>query len=191
MKFGILSLLCLSSYLSVSEALWPIPRSLEAGTTSLKLSSDLKITVNVHDAPQDLLDAVNRTRYYLYNDKLGRMVVGRGASDSAGLKIAKTLSSLTLSLTSGSSPARPIATEAVQPIGTREESYSLSVPDDGSGAFLTANSTLGLFRGLSTFEQLWYGYDGVIYTITAPVKIENDAPAFVSIVSSGLGLISY
>lgn len=32
----------------------------------------------------------------------------------------------------------------------------LSVPDDGSDASLTANTGLGLLRGLTTFEQLWY-----------------------------------
>jgi len=32
----------------------------------------------------------------------------------------------------------------------------LSVPDSGADASLTANTALGLLRGLTTFEQLWY-----------------------------------
>jgi hypothetical protein len=38
------------------------------------------------------------------------------------------------------------------------------MPADGSGAVLSAASTLGLFRGLNTFAQLWYYYrraDGI------------------------------
>ena len=52
------------------------------------------------------------------------------------------------------------------------------MPADGSSAILIANSTLGLFRGLTTFEQLWYYFDGDIYTLEAPVQI-SDAPAYV------------
>jgi len=54
--------------------------------------------------------------------------------------------------------------EACAPLEARQEGYSLDVPADGSGAVLSAASTLGLFKGLNTFAQLWYYYrcaDGI------------------------------
>jgi len=130
------------------------------------------------DAPSDLHDAVSRTIQHLKDDKLERLVVGRGAVDVPAVSMAKELTSLTLELTNGSQ-VRSISTEATAAIGTRDESYTLTVPSDGSGAVMTANSTLGLLRGLATFEQMWYFHNNVIYTIEAPVKIE-DWPAYVS-----------
>lgn len=145
--------------------------------TSLKVSPDFCFDVNVQNAPADLYEAVAQAQYYLENDKLGRLVVGRGANDSAALANAKMLSSLTLSL--GGENAEPIASEAVKPLGTRREEYALTIPADGSAATLAANSTLGLYRGLTTFNQLFYYYGGVTYTLLAPISI-TDTPAYVS-----------
>jgi hexosaminidase len=79
----------------------------------------------------------------------------------------------------GPSSAKPqsIAVEATAQLGSRDESYSLTVPADGSTAVLKANSTLGLFRGLTTFSQLWYTSGDSIYTLQAPIQID-DSPAF-------------
>ena len=71
-----------------------------------------------------------------------------------------------------------ISSESVKEITNRSETYKLSVPADGSSATLIANSTLGLFRGLTTFSQLWYYYNNEVYTLEAPVQI-TDWPAFV------------
>jgi hexosaminidase len=71
-----------------------------------------------------------------------------------------------------------ITKESQKDLASRSESYVLSVPGDGSPAVLIANSTLGLFRGLTTFGQLWYYFSGNIYTMEAPVQI-TDAPAYV------------
>lgn len=159
-------------------ALWPLPKSIQTGTTAVRLAPDFNIQVSVQNAPNDLTDAVSRTKGYLVNDKLERLVVGRGSSDSSAIAGAKTLPSLVLSLTSGSVNVRSISDEAKDELESRDEAYMLSVPADGSAAILEANSTLGLFRGLTTFEQLWYEYEGVTYTLEAPVQI-HDAPAYV------------
>ncbi|RPD56093.1 beta-hexosaminidase [Lentinus tigrinus ALCF2SS1-7] len=156
--------------------LWPLPRSLQTGTTALKLAPDFDIHMNVLHAPSDLSDAVARTKSHLKNDKLGRVVVGRGSSDSSVIQHAKSLASLHVSLTKGAT-VRSITEEARLAIETRSEGYSLTIPSDGSAATLTANSTLGLYRGLTTFEQLWYQWSGNLYTIEAPVTI-TDAPAY-------------
>ncbi|KAF8133373.1 glycoside hydrolase family 20 protein [Boletus edulis] len=157
-------------------ALWPIPATLSTGNTALVLSSNFYFDVAVQNAPADLHNAVQQAQYYLENDKLGRLVVGRGANDSAALTNAKSLPSLKLTLSSGAT-ANPIATESVKPLGTRSEEYVLTVPADGSPATLSANSTLGLYRGLTTFGQMWYYYGGKTYTLEAPISIK-DAPAY-------------
>jgi hexosaminidase len=110
-----------------------------------------------------------------------RLVVGRGAADNVTIHSSKFLSSLELSLVD-SAAVKSITEESQKEITSRQESYSLSVPKDGSRAVLTANSTLGLLRGLTTFEQLWYYFDGKIYTLEAPVEIA-DAPAYVCPIS--------
>ncbi|KAG1802560.1 glycoside hydrolase family 20 protein [Suillus subaureus] len=158
------------------QALWPIPTTLETGMTALKISPSFSFDVQIEDAPSDLLDAVAESQYYLENDKLGRLVVGRGANDTTALASAMTLSNLTLSLTSGAT-VDSISSEAIKPLGTRSEEYALTIPADGSAATLTANSTLGLYRGLTTFNQLFYYYGGVIYTLIAPIAI-TDTPAY-------------
>jgi hexosaminidase len=164
-------------------ALWPIPTNLQTGTSFLKLAKSFDVKNNVHGAPKDLLDAISRTKSHIDNDKLQRLVVGRGADDSAAISHAQSLSRLSISLVNGAS-VNPIATEAVKPLADRSEGYSLTVPSDGTVATLTANTTLGLLRGLTTFEQLWYDFQGITYTYQAPIKIVNDVPAFVSLVCS-------
>ncbi|KAH9850196.1 N-acetylhexosaminidase [Lenzites betulinus] len=157
-------------------ALWPLPRSLETGTSALKLASNFDIQVDVAHAPSDLSDAISRTKSFLKNDKLGRLVVGRGAADQSALQKAGSLRTLRLSLAQGS-PVRSITDEARLAIGTRSEGYALHIPSDGSSATLTANSTLGLLWGLTTFSQLWYEASGEVYTVEAPVSI-TDSPAY-------------
>ncbi|KAJ3932370.1 MAG: glycoside hydrolase family 20 protein [Lentinula lateritia] len=159
-------------------SIWPIPRSLDSGNQILKLSGLFDISINFTNPPQDLLDAVTRTKYSIQNDQLERLIVGRGLSDSTAFGSAKTLRTLVLALEQSASTAQPIATEAVVALDTRDEGYSLSVPLDGSAGVVSANTTLGLLHGLSTFEQLWYTYDGTIYTNYAPLTIVNDSPAY-------------
>lgn len=160
------------------DALWPLPRSLEEGTSALRLAYGFHITLSpdIINPPLDLLEAVTRTQTYLFTDNLGRLVVGRGASDVSAFETAAYLSELTLSLEHGST-VLPITTEAQKALGDRDEAYTLTVPSNGSKATITASSTLGLLRGLTTFGQLWYEYDGTIYAVNTPVAIE-DSPAY-------------
>ena len=161
------------------HALWPQPRNLQTGTDALLLDPSFIIYIPDPSAPQDLIDAAERTREYLFTDQLGRLVVGRGADDLSAGCPANVLSNLTLTfLNSASGAPQSIMTEATLPLGSRDEAYSLIVPADGTGAVLSANSTLGLFRGLTTFSQLWYTTNGTVYTLSAPVAIQ-DSPAYV------------
>ncbi|TFY84002.1 hypothetical protein EWM64_g19 [Hericium alpestre] len=175
MAFGRIFLV-LACYAYAAAALWPLPRQLQQGTTPLLLSNDFAITLSIHNAPSDLVDAVSRAKSYLEKDKLERLVVGRGAADETAISGAKQLSGLVLSL-SGNRAVRSISEDALLPLEDRDEAYVLDIPTAGSHATLSANSTLGLLRGLTTFGQLWYYHDGKTYTLGAPVHIE-DAPAF-------------
>ncbi|KAH9950692.1 N-acetylhexosaminidase [Amylocystis lapponica] len=160
------------------SAIWPLPASQQAGTTALRLSHGFTITLSpgIQPVPQDLSEAVGQTKSHLFKDGLGRLVVGRGSGDVAAYNESKTLSELTLSLASGSS-VLSITKEAQKPLEARDEAYNLTVPSDGSPATITATSTLGLYRGLTTFQQLWYTYEDTIYTLDTPLEIV-DKPAY-------------
>ncbi len=159
------------------SALWPIPRTMSPGDSPVKLSSKFDIHVRFANPPADLRAAISRTKSSLFAGQLERLVLGRGSADADLLKDARTLVSLELSLAAGS-PVRSIAEETNQPIEAKSESYSLSIPESSASATISANSTLGLFRGLATFEQLWYDYQGIKYTLEGGAEI-NDGPAFV------------
>ncbi|KAF5382459.1 hypothetical protein D9615_002743 [Tricholomella constricta] len=174
-----LPLVVLSVLLAVTPtiAVWPVPRQYSTGTTPLRLSPSFSIKLSgIDHAPRDLVDAVARTSSYLRKDKLQALVPDRGASSAKVIRGAKSLSSLTVSLTT-KGKVRSISEEAIEDVESRVEGYTLTIPADGSAASLRANSTLGLFRGLTTFGQLWYDWDGTTYTLEAPFDIV-DSPAY-------------
>ncbi|KAF9046243.1 beta-hexosaminidase [Panaeolus papilionaceus] len=168
-------LLCSLSTDSVL-ALWPQPRQITTGATALRLANNFDIKFSGKGQPKDLADAVKRTKQYLDSDKLQALVPDRGASSASAVRSAKTLRGLTLSLTSSGTP-KSISEESIAPLEARVEAYTLTIPADGSDAVLKANSTLGLFRGLTTFSQIWYELNGNTYTLQAPFSI-SDSPAY-------------
>ena len=89
------------------------------------------------------------------------------------------MKSLVLSLEGVKGKVRGISKETVDAIEIRVEGYTLDIPADGLAATLKAKSMPGLYRGLTTFQQLWYLRDGTIYTVQAPVHI-SDSPKYVS-----------
>ena len=174
---GVTPFFLLTLFPCASFALWPQPTSITSANNTLLLSNSFTIRPELQATPSDLQDAITRTESFLKNDKLGRLIVGRGTSDIPTFKSAKTLLTLALRLNEGSS-VQSIASQAVAALSERDEGYTLSIPSDGSTATLTANSTLGLFRGLTTFGQLWYEAGGQTYMDGAPMEIE-DAPVYV------------
>ncbi|KIY52424.1 glycoside hydrolase family 20 protein [Fistulina hepatica ATCC 64428] len=149
-------------------ALWPLPNGLSNGTEVLRLSSEFSIVLDFESVPDDVQEAVDRTLSSIESDQLiAPLVVGRASADNASLATAADLSALVLSLS-----------DAVLPIGTRDESYSLTVPSDGSNVTLVASTTLGLLRGLTTFQQLWYTTGVVVYARQTPVTIIDDSPDY-------------
>jgi hexosaminidase len=178
-RFSALLSLALLAVSPVS-ALWPLPTDLKSGSSTLTLSPSFHIALSVHDAPSDLAAAVARTSQRLKNDKHARLVPGRGSSDTSSFAKAHSLPSLTVQLASGVKSIHSISSEAIAPLEKRDESYTLTVPADGKPAVLSAKSALGLFRGLTTFEQIWYTQGDKVYTSEAPYTI-SDAPAYVRI----------
>ena len=135
----ILTLPLLLLFATQINALWPVPRNMITGTTALRLSDGLSITVSGFSVPSDLEEAIKRTKSLITNDSLSPLTIDRGASLTPFVKTAKLLRTLTLSLTSTSEIVNSITVEAQKPIDARDESYILVVPSDGSGSILKAN----------------------------------------------------
>ncbi|KAH9165986.1 hypothetical protein EDB89DRAFT_2076339 [Lactarius sanguifluus] len=118
------------------------PPSLRALTPAAdRLCPSFAIHVAVPNAPKDHLDAADRTRFLIFSDRLGCLIARCGADNLPAVRRAKALSGLTFRLLGSTSGApRPIATEAMTPLGTRSEAYSLVVPANGSAASLCPNA---------------------------------------------------
>jgi len=175
MRFVVLYYLAFGA--STTLALWPQPRQLKTGSQTLKLSQSFSVDLSgIKSAPPDLKAAVKRTQDYLKNDKLRLLVPDRGASNGAKIASAPTLSSLVIVLEANST-VRSIAQESTLEVEQRQEGYTLTIPANGKAARLTAKTTLGLFRGLTTFSQVWFDLSGTAYTLQAPFDIV-DSPAY-------------
>ena len=176
MKGKTLALVSVLAHAAPSFALWPLPRQFTSGNSTLRLSNSFAFdTSGVQGCPQDLEDAISRTQGFLTSDQLAPLTPDRGASIDASS--APELGYLVLSLSNGANVSS-ISDEATKLLEDRSESYTLTVPNDGSNATLVANSTLGLYRGLTTFGQLWYSSNSQIYATQAPLQVD-DVPAYV------------
>lgn len=173
-----LTLVVLASVLVVQqvEGLWPIPRKLQTGRVPLRLAPSFFIQVNVPNAPADILDAVTRTKAYLVEDKMQRLIVGRGVNDTQRISSAKALTRMSISIM-GNRPVKSIANEAILDISHRSEGYTLTVPSDGSDAKLIAQSTLGLLRGWFCRAIHHYAFIKLKYSM---LRFNDIWPALVS-----------
>ncbi|GAA5918632.1 hypothetical protein JCM6882_007887 [Rhodosporidiobolus microsporus] len=176
-------------------ALWPAPRSMSNGTGVVRLAESFEIVVAEslpEGVPSDLRAAIERAAAQLEIDNFQLLIPGRGESDRAVVEKALVLTRLELSLSSSAGPLLSVAEETYKFYEDKDESYTLSIPStpgDGVGAApsnssplasLTANTTLGLVRGLQTFTQLVYTLPGVgfeRYILGVPLLID-DEPAF-------------
>ncbi|GAA6035914.1 hypothetical protein JCM8097_005160 [Rhodosporidiobolus ruineniae] len=168
---------------TTAGALWPRPRSYSTGNGTLRLASTFEVAFAdslAGAAPLDLKQAVERTASVLISDRFQRLVPDRGEWDRPAVEEADELCVLKLALTSSLVKVLSITDEVRKPFEQRDEAYSLNTGENDGAASLSANSTLGLLRGLQTFEQLVYtlpGDEHVRYIPSTPVEIE-DSPAF-------------
>ncbi|KAF9000175.1 glycoside hydrolase [Hymenopellis radicata] len=152
------------------SAVWPRPQSFTTGDTPLKVdASNLDVIYEHFVPPDDLREAVESVKVFLMEDKLGRLIPGRGIEDASEIEDAALVTELLLSL-SGPGNVTSIAEEATKELESRSDEYQLKVLLNGT-ATLSANSTLGLFRGLTPFTQLisrtfLYSLDALKRTLT-------------------------
>ncbi|KAI5481434.1 beta-hexosaminidase [Pseudohyphozyma bogoriensis] len=128
--------------------------------------------------------------HYITTDMHSRLIVGRGETDRPSLQNAASLQELQLDVV-GTHSLASLVNEVQKPVSEWEESYKLTIPGRGSDqsaptpdiqATLEANSTVGLLRGLQTFNQLVYSLDDVEeaptrYMLDTPLSIA-DEPSF-------------
>lgn len=144
--------------------LWPQPVSFTIGAGRVLVSSSLVFTeVGAPTPTPDLAAAFTRFQALLFS---------RGSYDGlkevAGMKGLPTLTSVLVSVVNASTPLD---------VGV-DESYTLSVPSDGTPIALNSNTVWGALQGLQTLSQLVsFDSDSLSYWSPAPVSIQ-DAPKF-------------
>ncbi|SCV68294.1 BQ2448_415 [Microbotryum intermedium] len=198
--------LVLLSVLGSVIAVWPRPHAISRGSGTVRLSQHFRIVIDKGDerlckakiadvsdmvngalSPlrESLAQAIQRSQSRVQHDTHALLRVDRGASYLKSVKDASVLTTLSLSITR-EGRRRPITYETNFPYEKQDESYTLTVPARCKKGLCTgtlaAKTTLGLLRGLTTFEQLVYSFPPSVksnakFIIDMPVKIE-DKPAF-------------
>jgi hexosaminidase len=144
--------------------LWPQPASVSLGAGRVLVSSGLQFTEVGGGGTPELVAAFARFEAILFS-RGSYDAVGAGGSRASGLP---TVTSVLVSVANASVPLD---------VGV-SESYTLSVPADGSPIALSSATVWGALHGLQTLTQL-VGFDSeaLAYWSPAPVAI-TDAPKF-------------
>ena len=143
----------------------PLPAEYTLGQTPICLSPDFSITTNSlgGDLPEDLWNAIIRTTEALRRTQHTYLSTEHGREHFPNEKCGAVLESLVLhydvetdeSVVSIKEDATRLVEDRVE-----LEGYTLDVPL-GPEATLSSKSSLGLFRGLTTFQQLFYALPSV------------------------------
>ncbi|KDE09594.1 hypothetical protein MVLG_00002 [Microbotryum lychnidis-dioicae p1A1 Lamole] len=190
-RYHLVTLVLLSVLAGSALAVWPQPRAISRGTGTVRLSKHFCIVIDKEDERLlkakilDLAQAIQRSQSRIQRDTHALLKLDRGASYLKSVREAAVLTTLSLSI-KPEGRRRPITYETNLPYEKQDESYTLTVPARCSKGLctgtLTAETTLGLLRGLTTFEQLVYSFPSSVkskskFIIDMPIKIE-DKPAF-------------
>lgn len=160
----------------------PRPSEYTIGNRIICLSDSLRVRYDGGHFPGHLVRAADTLTMVLNTTTHRYLSVERGAEFFAnGLGCQSYIDELVLSVTSGTGgtyPLQSVLNDSSQPVEVRPdlERYSLSL-GTGNKAMLTSNSALGLFRGLSTFGQLFYRHEEKLYAPFGPYEI-HDRPSF-------------
>lgn len=139
----------------------PLPRRFTIGHTVLCLSEQFTIHADPgsdFSLPDDLLRAAARTTESVLATAHQFLSPHHGAEFlpvDGGSFCQDYIRSLVLEYDDKSGASLSVMENAVKRVEERNEGYVLRIEASGQTR-LKANSTLGLFRGLSTFEQLFY-----------------------------------
>ena len=135
--------------------LFPAPSFMTEGHSVLAVTESLDIIITADGTiPEDLKAAAERMVEYVTQSNHHYLSPDQGkeyltSNDPPVLT--------TLEIILRGSDYGTIASEVYKEAGARREAYELDIPADGTRATLKAHSSLGAFRGLATFEQLFYG----------------------------------
>lgn len=142
----------------------PLPTDYTTGDQTLCLSPDFSIQLEEHSGqhlPDDLKEAAKRTERRLFENTHQLLTPKRGTelfdTEAQEGECKHWLPSLHIVLDSREKHVPSIMDSAIRPAEDRPdlERYSLSVPLDGT-ATIKAPTALGAFRGLTTFENLFF-----------------------------------
>lgn len=165
-------------------ALWPKPTSLTAGDVEvIRLHPTFRINPPKDCwIPADLLQTIDTTTKHIRNDKLSPLRLDVVSLEAQAAATNQYIKHLNLQVTC-SQVKQTIANHVKKPLEQWDESYTLDIRPDQHDATISANSTLGLLRGLQTFSQLVFTSSTmpngkpVRYLLNAPRHI-SDRPAF-------------
>lgn len=142
----------------------PLPTQYTTGQDVLCLSPHFEIQLDPslkgRETPEDMRRAIKRTEEGLWTNRHQYLSIQRGAeffpSDNLKDGCRHSLRTLRISV-EGDDEIKPIMNSAIRPAEERPdlERYTLSVPLSGP-AVLKAPTALGVLRGLTTFENLFY-----------------------------------
>lgn len=151
--FALLSAIAVAAELRVV----PEPTDHNTGNTTLCLTPNFKIDIEGGQAPPDLEAAKHEVSKRLREMTYTYLSPTHGAEY---LPCQGQLSRLVLKYNAGAA-VKSIAEHAQERLEARpaNEAYNLTVPVDGP-AVITADTSIGLFRGLTTFENLFYAGEG-------------------------------
>jgi hexosaminidase len=143
----------------IPSSVWPQPVNISTGSTQLPIATGFTLSC-ASACPAPLPAALARYAALLF-------IGGAPAFSDSG----PALPALTITVTAD-----------VDLSPTADESYTLSVPADGSPASLTAATQWGALRGLESFLQLvvWAGpdADAGTYAVTSAPVVITDSPRF-------------
>lgn len=145
----------LSSFILAADlvlAIWPQPQHLSTGTTTLLLSPAFEIQFERGPVPADVHEVTDRALKSLRDSRSPYLSVQQGREFK--IRSASIVHCLRVSLqaTSWTDLVEDVTADHAH---AADEYYELKLDADGS-ARLVVNTTLGLLRGLTTWEQLWY-----------------------------------
>lgn len=134
--------------------MFPLPSKSRTGASVIGIDDGFVIAWDKAKQPaQDLVNAITRTNRAVLQTTHRFLSPDRGASLSRDCTVRLG----TMIVVLDSEDPGSIMSETLKPLRERREAYTLVVPNDGQNpAIIRSTSSLGIFRGLTTFEQLFY-----------------------------------
>lgn len=157
-------------------SIWPLPQSIQYGNVSTVVLTQ-PLTLSAPNPSADLTAGFERFTSLVFT----RVANPKGASGASLSKQSQQLLDDLFSSSSGSSHVLKVTIADVNvPLALGvDESYTLTIPNDGSSIQLTAKTVYGAYHGFQTLSQLiQWSFDTKTYIIPgAPITIQ-DAPKF-------------